>query len=219
MSVTIKVDKYPHETDLRVFRSEELVFEPGFTVLIGCNGSGKSTTLGYIRHYCRRNDVPVIEFDNITDGGQHIASKGLFYGDTALGATAMVSSEGERILLALGRKSSEIGYFMRHNRSAKEVWILFDALDSGMSIDNIADFKEYLIKTILEDAPEGQNVYIVASANEYELARGEDCISVQTGKHFRFDDKRGGLGSYGRYYKEIMRSRRQKDKWLHQADR
>ena len=54
---------------------------------------------------------------------------------------------------------------------------MLDAVDSGLSVDNIVDVKEQLFKTILE-YNYGNEIYIVISANEYEMARGEQCFDV-----------------------------------------
>ena len=64
---------------------------------------------------------------------------------------------------------------------------MIDAADSGMSIDNVCEIKEYLFKTILDDEKEA-DVYIVISANEYELARGEACFDTYNGKYIEFAD-------------------------------
>ena len=56
-----------------------------------------------------------------------------------------------------------------------------------MSVDNIVDIKEYLFKTILKHNY-GNEIYIVISANEYEMARGEQCFNVYNGKYVTFKD-------------------------------
>lgn len=62
-----------------------------------------------------------------------------------------------------------------------------DAVDGGLSVDNIVDIKEQLFKTILEHNF-GNEIYIVISANEYEMARGEQCFDVYNGKYIIFKD-------------------------------
>jgi hypothetical protein len=69
----------------------------------------------------------------------------------------------------------------------KERWILLDAIDSGLSVDNIVKLKEELFKTILE-YNEGNEIYIIVSANEYEMARQEQCFDVYNGKYITFND-------------------------------
>lgn len=77
-------------------------------------------------------------------------------------------------------------------------------MDSGLSVDAIVDLKEYLFKTILESNSD-KEVHIVVSANEYEMARGEQCFDVIHGKYV-------SIKSYERYRGVVMRSRAEKDK-------
>ena len=94
---------------------------------------------------------------------------------------------------------------MKKPSESKERWILLDAADSGYSVDNVVDLKE-LLKIIIEDGRSmGVAVYIVVSANEYEMAAGEQCFDVNTGKYLTFKD-------YGDYRKYILESRKRKDK-------
>ena len=88
------------------------------------------------------------------------------------------------------------------NRS-KERWILFDAVDSGLSVDNIVDLKEGLFRTILENEKE-KDVYIIVSANEYEMANNESCFDVYHGEYVTFKD-------YDAYRDFILKSREWKE--------
>ena len=54
-------------------------------------------------------------------------------------------------------------------------------------------------------ADKGYELYIIVSANEYELANGEECFDVMNGKYIRFTD-------YDDFKKFIIRSREKKDK-------
>ena len=92
-----------------------------------------------------------------------------------------------------------------------ERWILLDAIDSGLSVDNIVDIKEYLFKTILEDAGD-TTVRILVSANEYEICRNEQCMDVHTGKYRTFK-------GYESYRKFILKSREIKNKRYENSDR
>lgn len=87
----------------------------------------------------------------------------------------------------------------------KERWLLLDAIDSGFSIDNVAETKDFFKMVINDFADHGYDLYIVASANEYELANGENCFDVMNGKYVQFKD-------YDDFKKFILRSREKKDK-------
>ena len=104
-------------------------------------------------------------------------------------------------MIVLGEKAGQIGRMAVNNRD-KDIFILFDAVDSGFSIDNIGDLKEFLFDTVLEDHP--KDVYIICTANSYEMTRGQDCVDVNSCKHVRFDD-------YEEYRKFILESRKRKD--------
>ena len=93
---------------------------------------------------------------------------------------------------------------MEEQEESNERWILLDAIDSGLSIDNIVDVKEYLFKTILENNF-GKEIYILVVANEYEMARGEDCFDVHNGKYVKFTD-------YEDYRNFVLKSKEWKDK-------
>ena len=83
---------------------------------------------------------------------------------------------------------------------------MFDAIDSGYSIDNIVELKRDLLQTILKDcARRNQTVYIIISANSYEMVAGESCLDVWSGDYISFDN-------YDEYKKYIIKTRTRKDK-------
>ncbi len=141
-------------------------------------------------------------------------------------ATSISSSEGENIILNMNKFASDLREFVEkgipkeknpfkkafkalnnvedeHNELISERWILLDAVDSGLSVDNIVDIKEYLFKTILEHNF-GNEIYIVISANEYEMARNEQCFDVYNGKYITFKN-------YEDYRNMILESKRWKE--------
>ena len=126
------------------------------------------------------------------------------YGDVSRSATLMSSSEGEVILVNMGNCAGEIGKFAKENCNEKELWILLDAIDSGLSIDNIVDMKKYLFDTIIKHNP-NKDVYIIVSANEYEMCNGENCFDTYSGKYIHFNN-------YDEYRQFILESKGIKDK-------
>ena len=198
----IKVYKDPYG-ERELFAKSMITINPGLTVLVGCNGSGKTTIMRAISSYLRKKDIPYIEFNNLSDGGQRVASKSLFLGDVTTAASAMCSSEGERINIALNDFIRSLGRFVNRNRDRKEIWVLIDALDSGYSIDNIVEFKEFVKDTLFADTKD-QDVYVVVTGNQYEVAEGEDCIDVQSCEHVKF-------GTYEEYREFILNTRKRKD--------
>ena len=204
-----------YDEGFNIYKNKDITIESGVTVLVGCNGIGKTTLLHQIRDSLKKDNIPCIEFDNLKDGGEHARSKAGFYGDFSFLGTAIQSSEGENIIMNMLNLAKTLGRFVqygvnpdeeRYNGLArtmrkangedveadeieipKERWILLDAVDSGLSVDNIVDLKEQLFKTVLEHNF-GNEIYIIVSANEYEMARGEQCFDVYNGKYLTFRD-------------------------------
>lgn len=196
-----KITKDPYD-DNKIFAKASVPIEPGVTVLVGCNGAGKTTMLRMIKEQLKKNKEAYIVFDNLREGNSSAMERYAWNGDIDRTATMFCSSEGERIMIVLGEKAGQIGRLAARNRD-KDIFILFDAVDSGFSIDNIGDLKESLFDTVLEDHP--KDVYIICTANSYEMARGQDCIDVNACKHIRFKD-------YEDYRNFILKSRKRKDK-------
>ena len=228
MGRKFKIEKDYYDEGVVLYKKSTITLRPGVTVLVGCNGTGKTTLMKSIKSQLKKENVPCIYFDNLHDGGRNAISGAAFFEDFGFVATAMCSSEGENIVMNLGTVASRIGEFIRtgqdNGKDAKldrvfarllsheeeeekeipdERWILLDAVDSGLSIDNVLDVKEYLFKTILEDYQEGE-VYIIVSANAYEMARGEQCFDVYNGKYVKFSD-------YEEYREFVLNSRKRKD--------
>lgn len=90
-------------------------------------------------------------------------------------------------------------------KESKERWILIDATDSGYSIDNIVEAKALFNKIIKDSKSLGKEAYIIVSANEYELANGEQCFDVIKGEYVTFDN-------YEEYKELILRTRKDKEK-------
>ena len=214
MSKKFKLSKDYYGEGFSLYKKGTITIKSGVTVLVGCNGIGKTTLLHQIQDRLRKESIPCIKFDNLQDGGNKSISENAFYNNFDLVGTLMQSSEGESIVVNMGNFARRLGDFVRTGEDPKdkksrdfaklfkaieegkeeqeveipkERWILLDAVDSGLSVDNIVDIKEQLFKTILE-YNYGNEIYIVISANEYEMARGEQCFDVYNGKYVKFKD-------------------------------
>lgn len=198
---TFKIDKNPFDYAI-LYDKNKVTFEPGVTVLIGCNGCGKTTLMRTIENDLKKSNTPHVYYDNLTEGGANARSKAAFFQDFDFVGTSMCSSEGENIIMNMGRIASNMGRLVRDNPQATEYWFLLDAIDSGLSIDNVLDIKEYLFKTVLEHN-EGKDVYILVSANAYEMANGEQCYDVQRCKYVN-------VKTYNAYRKLIIKSKERK---------
>ncbi len=201
---SFKIDKDPYCTNSNIYNKNIITINPGVTVLVGCNGSGKTTLMGLLKDKLKKEKVSYISFDNLREGGFNAANMYGFMGDVSFVAESITSSEGENIIMNLGKFANKIGRWVRDHKEEKEMWIFLDACDSGLSIDNVVDVKKYLFDIIIKDNP-NSDVYIIASANEYELARDERCFDVQSGEYITFD-------SYDEYREMILKSKENKNK-------
>lgn len=225
MSRKIKLIKDYYDEGFNLYKKKTIEIKPGVTILVGCNGIGKTTLLHQIRYALKEENIPYVLFDNLKNGGNNSVSEAFYYEDFAFGATAMCSSEGENIVMNMGKLAARLGGFVKTGEDTKDAkfkalarslarledkpeeekeipnerWILLDAVDSGLSVDNIVDLKEQLFKTILE-YNYGNEIYIVVSANEYEMARNEQCFDVYNGNYVKLKD-------YEEYRKLILQSK------------
>lgn len=206
---TFKIEKNPNECG-KLFYRNTVTFEPGVTVLIGCNGYGKTSLLRQIKYGLQDEKMPYIFYDNLHDGGENARSRAGFYGDMDFLAAAVQSSEGENIVMNMCNVGRQMGALAKKYPDAKELWFLFDAVDSGLSIDNIIDLKEGLFEAAIKYNPD-KEIYIIASANEYELCHGEKCFDTYLCKYIN-------IRSYKQYKSFILKSRKRKDKRVRKLD-
>ena len=184
-----QIERDPYEEEEYLYNKEEIEFQPGTTVLVGPNGCGKTTLINTIKYKLEKQKIPFVKYDNVHDGGSNSRSKAGFYGDIEFLATSLMSSEGQEIVINMGKIAGIIGTEFRKAaaKGEKEFWVLLDAVDSGLSIDNVVDLKEYLFGTIYEHAGDVE-IYILVVANAFEMCRDEKCFDVKAGEYLEFAD-------------------------------
>lgn len=205
-SRTFKIGRCPHEPGLQVYKKAIQSFKPGISILVGCNGSGKSTAFSYIQDILEENDIPVFKYSNLTDGGNVAREHALFYGKLNLLAEQITSSEGENIVINIGTMAQKLGSFVERNKEKGEIWILLDAIDSGLSIDYIEEVKEFLHNQLIDKLTD-IDLYILISTNNYELCIGEACYNVQDCQYTEID-------SYETFKKIVKKTRENKSKFI-----
>lgn len=229
---TIKTWRDPYDAGFSTTTPKEITLHSGLTVLVGCNGAGKTTLLKNIESVLQKDNIPYHKYNNLNDGGNNSVSE-MFYSKNYSEMAYLVSaSEGEAIKENVGLMSQNIRSFLetgfynsRKNRFAEifrsdkekeqtpisnERWLLFDATDSGMSIDAVIELKEFFHMILKDSENQGLDIYIIISANEYELASGTDCFDVQSGKYISFSD-------YSEYKDFILKTRIKKEKRIKKA--
>ena len=114
MSRQFKLERDFYDEGYNLYKKKTITIEEGVTVLVGCNGTGKTTLLHQIKEQLKKENIPVLSFDNLKDGGSKALSSAGFYGDYTFMATAMASSEGENIVMNLGKLAEKLYPFI-HN--------------------------------------------------------------------------------------------------------
>lgn len=200
--IQIKVDTKPYE-DFALYQNDTFTFYPGINSLVGCNGSGKSTLLMFIKSYLRDNDIAYLEWNDRNSGGLHLMDKYLNMDGNMEGLINMaVSSEGERIIQGLGDIFAKMGPKVRENSGDKLV-VMFDAIDSGMSVDEIIEIRNIFFDTILPDAEQhNTELYIIIAANNYEWCADSRIhnVDINSGKPLE-------VSSYEDFKKIILQSK------------
>ena len=102
MSREFKIEKDYYCRKETIFKKDKFTIEPNLTVLVGSNGSGKTTMITSIKHQLEENNIKFIYFDNLSQGGGTAISAAGFRGDNNLMASLLISSEGENILSNIG---------------------------------------------------------------------------------------------------------------------
>ena len=228
---SFKVDRDYYDCKDNLFAKCTIEIEQGITVLCGCNGSGKTTILKHIHSLCKKQHIPCISFDNLIDGGTSSAGEAIQRGDYSFAANAITSSEGETIFLNLGQFATKMGAFVdsvvkkekyyenpfekvfenpdaKKEQSFDKCFILMDAIDSGMSIDNIVIIKKLLHMVSDDILRHGIEPYVIVSANAYEVTVNEHCYDVGSCKYLAPEVTK----TYDSYRKFILKTRQRKDK-------
>lgn len=216
---------------LQVYKKSTVEIKPGVTILVGCNGSGKSTMLAEIKGQLEKENIPCLSYNNLHDGRNKMQLC-LASGEMEKMALLTCSSEGEQIIINMNDYSRDVIEFVKNkgklpNRGfdnvfayllqdeteenetdkgkepPKEYWFVLDAIGSGLSIDNIIALRESFDQ-LCSVFPKSLTPYVIIAANDYEFCVGEQCFSVQDGKYV-------DIASYEDFKKLIFKTRKWKD--------
>lgn len=189
----------------KIFTRANFELHSGLTVLVGCNGIGKSTVLHFLNQQLNSDNI-IFKFNNLVDGGSHAKEKHMLNDDIDFVVRSYISSEGEEIMLNFEDLTQRMGKTVREAKVSNQdrVFFLFDALDSGLSIDHIVEMKKLFGFVISDCLSNGISPYIVVAANSYEMAKGSDCLKLPSLTYGNFTD-------YDTYRKYIIKTRDQKN--------
>lgn len=215
----ITVKTKPFGDGMQVYQRTKFTFLPGLNSLVGCNGSGKTTLTDYfLIPQLRQAHIEYYKYNDRRQGGSMLMDRMLNVDDDMRGLARMyLSSEGERIVVGLEKVITALPSFFKENKG-KPTFLLLDAVDSGMSVDEIHEIKNLLLDVIIPDAKSRFNIdlFVVISANNYEWCNDDRIhnIDVITAKTVKFK-------SYDEYVKHILDSRDKKQKmrepWLEKS--
>ena len=108
-------------TEDDIFSTEEVSFQPGITMLVGCNGYGKSTMISIVEEYCKANDIELLSYDATNP---HTSQRNIdkFLDNEQFGELALYlySSEGERLVQGFGEIILKIGNFVSKRKKDKK---------------------------------------------------------------------------------------------------
>lgn len=206
----ITVSTKPFDNYLRLYQRKEFTFKLGINSLVGCNGSGKTTLIDYfLVPQLRKQKIEYYKYNDRRQGGSYLMDKMLNSDGDMDGLIRMtLSSEGERIVCGLEGVIKALPRFFKENKN-KSAFLILDAIDSGMSVDEINEIKELFLDTIIPDAKSrfGVDLFIVVAANNYEWCNDDRIVNINiiTGTTLKFKD-------YADYKKQILKSRAFKNK-------
>lgn len=169
------------------------------TVLVGKNGYGKSSLLQGIEQWAANNKIPHVFWSDKRYGrteGMDILG---FHEDFDWLSRMAFRSEGQTMLTSITRFFiSGCSAATRNLKSGQnQIFLLIDQLDSGLDVHQIRYVKRVLRDTIIPDMRDRckLDVYVVMTANSYEMVYGEDCVDPNTRKHMTFNT----LDEYAKY--------------------
>ena len=233
-----KVDKNPY--DRQLFEKEVIELNPNtITCLVGCNGTGKTTIIEYIKRdlahrnaeECKNSVYPKLEDDIRKAVGKEKPKneENLFYVDFSkhtrnakseldaflVDAGVAFSSTGEGLSYRLGKTLEVLGRTVTKLTDKKAtLFIFFDDCDAGTSLDKIVEIKDVMYMVADHCKQCGITYYIILTANSYEMCRGLDCISVHNFEHIEFND----YGGYEAYKEFVLKSAKIKEKSFEEAE-
>lgn len=185
MSLKIKLRSDPWD-DEKIFKNLDREIDDGLHILVGCNGYGKSTFMQFIDEQYRKNkDYQILRWNGVTNtrDGKGLA---LLHQEIELLASMAMSSEGEEHNINLALFMNRVGHEVR--KLDRNLIILLDAVDSGISADRIEETIDVLATIIADVRRRGYECYIFVPSNTYEMVRHTHCMDPCTGEDLVFTD-------------------------------
>lgn len=164
----------------KLYKNTNLKIKQGITILIGNNGSGKTYCLkqikekykhAYLIDIVKETQKAYTDFPDGKDIGKWI-----------------MASEGQRVYDNLEDLATMIGRYIRYcNEKDKDVILLLDGCDSGVSPDLLKWIRDFLDLIDQDTTKNDQAHYIIVTANNYELIKDYNCIWIPDLSEYRFN--------------------------------
>ena len=178
----IDIPRNPYDfKDEELYSGSSIDIKDGINVLIGPNGSGKSTMIILLKEYLRKRNIKYFSHDS--DALSRTAKEtALATGKIKLLNVLACSSEGQQVITNIGEALGKLKRYCEEQES--NLWVFFDAADSGLSIDMIEQFMGVMRYLIRDYGHKG--LKIVISANNYEMTKNVRCINIKTFREITF---------------------------------
>ena len=207
--MNFKISKDYYCSNVKMYEKSSVEIKPGLTILVGCNGAGKTTLIQQLKEKCKEFDIPNLSYDQRgLQSSSMLMDKMLNLDNDISGLVSMyASSEGQRIRESIYYFGRDYQRFLKTvKKHQNHLFFFFDALDSGLSVDNIIEFKHDCVEPIIKTCNKAnKEAYILVPCNEYEMARGENCLILP-------DLTYKEIKNYDDYRKIVLRSRRKNDR-------
>lgn len=185
---------YHTEISLKMIKSP-------ITVLLGPNGTGKSTSLALMKDELKRKKIKRIMY---TTRQNDMTKQSYFHPEYLIGN---FESEGEKMddSFYLWTNGELLKSVLEDN---KELYILIDEIDSGLSIDKLYQELKDILFIMHEELKKGRKIKLILTANSYEvidLLQDEefDIIWVPTKQYIKINSYKSFKKKYIDYYNEM----------------
>ena len=194
-----KIERKPFDDDHELFEKDSVAFNPGITAITGCNGSGKTTLLNQIMERLENRDAPYVFLSEYELSNSNATDTYMFTGRSKMLAKLFSQSTGQNLYTNLKYlQISKIMELILTNKN-KNIFIIVDGIDEGLSINAIDEFKKLFENLIeLSNKNSSNKLYIIMAVNAYEFTRSYICIDSESLNRVKFTN----YGEYANYVRE-----------------
>ena len=198
----VELNNYCEFWETQLYKEKIHDLKKGITVLIGCNGAGKTTFLDLLENKFKDNENWLVKNYN-TERTKSFLEEG--YGSSTTFINVIKSSEGESNTIVIGEMFQDLGNQIK-NSEKENIMILFDGLDSGISVDQFDDY--FKVFKLIQNDCKDKNLYFIFSTNSYEFAKNYNCYFLQENKYIESPK------TYEEFKKIIIESKKIKKEFL-----